>query len=119
PNPERHIHGFRTPAIPFRPWDDIAIEKIVADRALKRGDLTLTEELHRKRFAAVWNPEIRLREKKSRPISRYKLAQEWDGEAKDPQGRPVRSCAVDVQLDYFVLVIRMWGKNGTSRLRWC
>lgn len=119
PHPEKHIHGFRCPALPYRPWDDIAIEKIQADRALKRGDLTLTEELHRKRFASVWDPEIRLREKKTRPISGYKLGQDWDGEAKDPQGRPVRCCTVDVQIDHFVLVIRMWGKNGASRLRWC
>jgi hypothetical protein len=118
-HPELHIHGFRCPALPYRKWDDIAIEKIVADRALKRGDLTLTEELHRKRFASVWDPEIRLREKRTRPISRYKLRQEWDGEAKDPAGRPVRCCTVDVQLDRFVIVIRMWGRDGRSRLRWC
>lgn len=118
-NREPHIHGFRCPAIPFRDWADIAIEKINADRARKRGDLTLTEELHRKRYADVWNPEIRLAEKRIRVLSGYRLGEEWAGEAKDPQGRPVRACTVDVQLDHFVLVIRMWSKGGVSRLRWC
>jgi hypothetical protein len=117
--PEFHIHGFRCPALPLRDWANIAIEKITADRALRRGDLTLTEELHRKRFADVWREDRHLQEKRSRPISRYKLREEWDGEAIDPAGRPVRCCTVDVQMDHFVLVIRMWGKNGWSRLRWC
>lgn len=119
PTPEAHIHGFRCPAIPLRDWADIAIEKITADRARKRGDLTLTEELHRKRFSDVWNPERHLQEKRIRPISGYKLAEEWAGEAKDPEGRPVRCCTVDVQRDRFILVIRMWSRTGASRLRWC
>jgi uncharacterized C2H2 Zn-finger protein len=119
PNPEFHIHGFRCPALPLRDWANIAVEKITADRARRRGDLTLTEELHRKRFADVWREDSHLHEKKSRPIARYKLKEEWAGEALDPDGRPVRCATVDVQLDHFVLVIRMWGKNGESRLRWC
>lgn len=119
PNPELHIHGFRVPAIPFRNWADIAIEKIMADRAMRRGDITLKAELHRKRFADVWREEEHMKEKKIRPISGYNLKEEWKDEAQDPEGRPVRCATVDVQMDYFVLVIRMWSKTGMSRLRWC
>jgi predicted RNA-binding Zn-ribbon protein involved in translation (DUF1610 family) len=119
PHPETHIHGFRCPALPLRDWAEIVVEKIVADRARKRGDIELTEDLHRKTYADVWREETHLSEKKLRPVAEYRLGEEWPQEAKDPSGRPVRCATVDVQLDHFVLVIRMWGKSGASRLRWC
>lgn len=118
PNPEKHIHGFRCPAIPLRDWAEIVVEKIVADRARKRGDLTLTEELHRKRFADVWNENAHVGEKRARPMGEYRMGEEWAGEAQDPSKRPVRAATVDVQQDHFVLTIRMWAKTGESRLRW-
>lgn len=40
------------------------------------------------------------------------------GEMLDPDGRPVRCMTVDVQTDCYHLVIRMWARNGASRLRW-
>lgn len=119
PTPEFHIHGFRCPALPLRDWADITIEKITADRALRRGDQTLLEEFIRKRCADVWREDQHLQEKRSRPVSRYLLGQEWDQEARDPAGRPARAATVDVQIDHLVVVIRMWGRNGMSRLRWC
>ncbi len=116
--PEYHIHGFRVPALPLRDWGDIAIEKITADRARRRGDLSLTEDFQRKRVADVWREDAHLAEKRIRPIGGYKMGEEWADELKDEYGRPWRFATIDVQQDYFVLVIRMWGKWSRSRLRW-
>ncbi len=117
-NPEHHIHGWRIPALPLRDWGDIVIEKIVADRARRRGDLSLTEDFHRKRIADTWREDLHLAEKKIRPMGLYKMGEEWADELKDEYGRPWRFATIDVQQDYFVLVIRMWGKWSRSRLRW-
>lgn len=118
-SPERHIHGFRVPALPLREWSNIAVEKITAGRAMRRGDLTLMEELIRKRCADVWREDAHLQEKKARPVYGYRLEEEWALEAKDPAGRPIRAMTVDVQRDHFVIVVRMYSKLGGSRLRWC
>ena len=117
-NPEFHIHGFRVPALPLRDWSDIVVEKIMAGRAKKRGDMTLTEDLHRKTYATVWREEEHYKDAKLRPVGPYKMGQEWADELKDEAGRPWRFATIDVQQDYYVLVIRMWGKWSRSRLRW-
>lgn len=117
-HPEFHIHGFRCPALPLRDWGDIVVEKITADRARRRGDMTLLEDLHRKTFAEVWKEDAHLSEKKLRPLGPYKMGEEWPEELKDEAGRPWRFATIDVQQDYYVLVIRMWAKWSRSRLRW-
>jgi hypothetical protein len=117
--PERHIHGFRVPALPLRDWANIAVEMITAARAMRRGDLTLMEELVRKRAADVWQEDKHMQEKKARPLYGYRMRDEWEIEAKDPAGRPIRAMTVDVQRDHFVVVVRMYSKLGGSRLRWC
>lgn len=117
-NPEYHIHGFRVPKLPLRDWGDIVIEKIVADRAKRRGDMSLKEDFVRKTEADVWNEEKQLGGKKLRPIGPYKMGEEWADEMKDEYGRPWRFADIDVQDGYYVLVIRMWAKWSRSRLRW-
>ena len=117
-NPESHIHGFRVPKLPLRDWADIAIEKITAARAIKRGDLSLQEDFVRKTEAKTWHLMLHLAKRKDRPIGKYKMGDEWADEAKDEYGRPWRIATIDVQQDYYILVIRMWGKFSRSRLRW-
>lgn len=118
-NPETHIHGFRVPALPLRDWADIAIEIITAARAMKRGDISLKEDLVRKTEARTWHLKKHLKLKKDRPVGNYKMGDEWADELKDEWGRPWRIATVDVQQDYYVLVIRMWGKASRSRMRFC
>lgn len=135
PNPERHIFGFRCPAIPLRDWAEIAIEKIVADRSRKRGDMSLTEELHRKRYAETWDPEKFFRTDKHNRYQHftptgekdaegkaivvptpYRMREAWEGVIKDANGRPMLVAKIDVQLDHYYLIIRKWGKFSQSRL---
>lgn len=116
PTPEFHIIGFRVPSIALKDWGEIVIEKITAARAMKRGDLTLMEDLVRKAEARTWHAKLHLSKKKERPIGKYKMGDKWAEEKKDEYGRPWRIASIDVQQDYFVLTIRMWGPWSRSRL---
>lgn len=109
-----HVHH-----IALKDWAEVAIKMVKATLARQRGDFTVLEEVTRFYDAATWDPEPQLQEAKARPLGGYKMGEEWAEEAKDPDGRPVRAATVDVQLDHFVLVIRMWSKTGASRLRYC
>lgn len=116
--PSPRSFGWNFSAIAVRPWLPIVLRWELAQLARARGDLEPLGKCIREEFAGLWNPEHHLREKKIRPVGDYTLATPWAGEALDPAGRPVRCATVDVQIDHFVLVIRAWGKNGASRLRW-
>ena len=116
-NAEGNIYGFRCPALPFRDWANIAIENIEASRAMRKGNLKPREDFVRKVEAKTWRENAHLAGEKVKPIGNYAMGDEWPDEAKDGEGRAWRVATVDVQQDYFVLVIRMWGKGARSRGR--
>lgn len=127
-----HVHE-----IALKNWADLTIAWIKANDAKSRGDLSALEEVVRKRFARTWDINAHLRERTLRVESGYLMAardgspvtlttpdgktktSEWPEEGKDAKGRPLRFCSVDVQLDYFVVVIRKWSRHARSRLHYC
>ena len=110
--------GFTFHAIAVRPWLPIVMRFERAHLARKRGDLSELGKCIREEFAGVWDPEIFLRRKFSRPVAPYKLGDDWEYEDKaSPLGS--RFATIDCQQDYYVLAIRMWGRASASRLRWC
>jgi hypothetical protein len=115
--------GFNVNWIAVKDWAELAIKMVKAQIAKSRaGDLTLLEEVIRKYDAARWDPELYHRPEKFARFQHptpYLMREAWAGELKDPRGRPMRFAKVDVQLDYFVLVIRKWGKFSQSRLHFC
>jgi len=121
-NAHARCFGWTFPALAIRPWIDTAFKFEKAQLALKRGDLEPLGKWIREEMAGVWIPEKYLRTQKARPVGDYDMqtdateATPWAGEAVDPDGRPVRCLTCDVQQDYFVPLVRMWGKSG-SRLR--
>ena len=120
--PAPRTFGWNFNAIAIRPWLPIVISFELAQLARKRGDLEPFGRWVREEMAGVWEPEKFLRTQKARPVGDYDMqtdtteATPWDGEARDPEGRPVRCLTCDVQQDYFVPLVRSWGKTG-SRLR--
>ena len=120
--PSPRTFGWTFNAIAIRPWLPIVIGFELAQLARKRGDLEPLGRWIREEMAGVWEPEKYLRTQKARPVGDYDMqtdtteATPWPGEALDPEGRPVRCLTCDVQQDYFVPLVRSWGKLG-SRLR--
>jgi hypothetical protein len=125
PHARPHHHGWRTPALCVRDWLPIVLRFEKAHLARQRGDLEELARVVREEFADIWDPARYQNEKRLRPTGPYRMGEDWLDpetgatlEALDSQGRPYRIATIDVQQDHFVLVIRMWGENATSRLRW-
>lgn len=110
--------GWTAHAISFRPWLPIVMRFEMAQLAKQRGDYEKLAEWIREECAGVWNQMKEMAEQKKRPTGDYVMGEEWKEESKDLQGRLWRFCAVDVQLDYFVVVIRAFGPFSVSRLIW-
>lgn len=110
--------GWTFHAIACRPWLPIVIRFELARLAKARGDYEKLAEWIREECAGIWNRMREMSEQKKRPLGDYVMGEAWPSESLDPQGRPWRFCAVDVQLDHFVVVIRAWGPFATSRLIW-
>lgn len=121
PAPARDVVSWHIHELALRDWADHTINWIKANDAKNRGDLSLLENMVRKRFARTWSPADHYKEKKSRPTgpSPYKLGEKWPGISVDPEGNAWLICTVDVQIDHFVLVIRGWNIRSVSRLVWC
>lgn len=117
-HPAGRSYGWHVHHIALRPWGPLAIRAVRAQLARERGELTPLENLVRLRFADVWDTEKNFRTAKTRPTAAYHLGDEWALETT-LNGTPARFCTIDVQQDYYVLVIRMWGRKSASRLRFC
>jgi hypothetical protein len=117
--PAPRTFGWTFNAIAIRPWLPIVIGFELAQLARKRGDLEPLGRWIREEMAGVWEPEKYLRTKRARPLGKthYQLGTDWPDEAVDYQGRPTRALTCDVQRDRFIYVIRMWARDGRSRLR--
>lgn len=109
-----HIHH-----IALKDWAPLAVKMVESELARSRGDYSVLEEIVRLYDAGTWDPALYHRpEKFSRypHPTPYKLRELWADEITDAAGRPMRTATVDVQLDYYVLVIRKWGRFSASRL---
>lgn len=118
PDPEFiawHVHG-----VCCKPWGELAVKFARALDARARGDLSLLEDFIKTQCAEAWNPFDHQKTEKLKPIGTipYKMGEDWKEGGKDAQGRPWKLAAVDVQQDYFVLVIRWWNAKSQSRLVW-
>ncbi len=112
--------GWHVPAVCVKPWAALALRMVKAQLAKQRaGDLSLMEELILKEDADRWDPEMHFRPEKFARYQHptpYAMREEWAGELKDDRKLPFRFALVDVQIDYYVLVIRKWGRFSQSRL---
>lgn len=110
--------GWNFSALSVRAWLPLIIRFEEAQLALRRGEYEPLAKFIREELAGIWDPEIYLRRKAARPIAPYKMGEDWPLEnSAHPLGS--RFATIDMQQDYFVLVIRMWGTRSNSRLRFC
>lgn len=112
------IHGWTFHGITCRPWFNIVLRFELAQLARQRGDLVPLSEWVREECAGIWNPTDYLSEKILRRPSGYKMLEAWPEEGRDAQGRLLRFCDVDVQLDHFVVTIRKWNQQPRTRLHY-
>lgn len=112
--------GWHVHFIALKDWGELAIKMVKATLAKTRaGDLTVLEEVIRLYDAARWDPELYHRPERFNRYQHptpYKMLEQWDGVMLDAAGRPMLMAKVDVQLDYYVVVIRKWGRFSQSRL---
>lgn len=110
--------GWTFNALSVRAWLPLIIRFEEAQLALRRGEYEPMAKFIREELAGIWDPELYLRRRAARPIAPYRLGEDWPAEDRaHPEGS--RFCCIDLQQDYYVLTIRMWGRCSASRLRWC
>lgn len=111
--------GYHIPAVCVKSWSGLALKMVKAQLAKDRaGDLSALEILILKDDADTWDPEKFHRPEvfaKYQHPTPYAMREEWAGEIKDDRALPFRFAKIDVQLDYFVLTIRKWGRFSQSR----
>lgn len=119
--------GWNFSAVAVRPWLPIVLRWEHAQLARSRGDLEPLAKAIREEFGGIWNPLEYLSERKLRPPGGYKLASLtdpapfdlrawWPAGDFDPNGKPYLIATVDVQQDWFRLVVRFWNRRSQSRL---
>lgn len=118
PSPAARTFGWTFTGIATRPWLPIVKRFELAHLARSRGDLEELGKWVREEMAGIWIAHEHVREQKLRPTGGYKLGDPWPGEDSDPDGHPYRIATVDVQQDWFRLVIRAWNRRSQSRLIW-
>lgn len=119
-NPSGHAHsvGWTFHGISARPWLPIVMRFEKAQLARRRGDLEPLAKTVREEFAGVWDPELYLKAASRRPSAPYRMGDDWPYEHR-ANDLGSRFATIDMQQDYFVLVIRMWAHRSASRLRFC
>lgn len=118
PDAERNSVGWTFSGISVRPWLPMVMRFERAMLVKKRGDLSELATFIREELAGIWDPGFFLKRKAARPIANYRMGEDWDGETKAHLDGS-RFANVDLQQDYYVMTIRMWGKTSASRLRYC
>lgn len=109
--------GWQVNGVAVRPWGKLATKWVYAQLARERGDVRPIEQMVRLDFADLWDDNMYFTRSQNRPIGKYRMGEDWDGEMRDAQGLPWRLGTIDVQTDCYYLVIRMWGRFSRSRLR--
>lgn len=110
PDPKVRSYHWNCIPVPWIEWGDMAVEFTNANLAKKLGDLGPLREFFTKKLAEFWDP----RQHESEAISikgGFSMLEPWDQEE-------TRFLTVDVQKDYFRVVVRLWAKDGSSRLYW-
>lgn len=115
---ESNSVGWTFSGISVRPWLPIVMRFEKSMIVKKRGDLGELGKCIREEFAGRWDPNFFLKRKASRPIANYKMEEDWAYEHRAHEFGS-RFCTIDLQQDYYVLLVRMWGKASASRLRYC
>jgi len=95
----------------FSQLGTIAVEYLQAKAAVKRGTTQLLKEFRQKKEAEAWKeepPEIQLADLDSD----YSLGEPWADEA-------IRILVVDCQMTHFWALVRLFSKDGRSRLYAC
>ncbi len=104
------IMAWRTNAFCHVDWGKLALEWMAAVEAKRRGDLELLQDFYRKRWVKFWDVRTVLRPSdKVRAFGEYKKGEPWEKEH-------IRIMTIDVQKDHYWYVVRMWAKDGSSRL---
>jgi hypothetical protein len=117
--PSERTFGWTCHGIAIRRWLPMVIRFEQSQIIRQRGDLEPLSKCIMEEFAGIWDPEKYFRpegQNRYQHPTPYLMEEEWAGEIKDPQGRPMRFCTVDVQLDRYYMVIRKWGRWSQSRL---
>lgn len=110
PDPKVRSYHWNCIPVPWIEWGDMAVEFTNANTAKKLGDLGPLREFITKKLAEFWDP--RLYEQEAISIKGgFAMLEPWDKEE-------ARFLTVDVQRDYFRIVVRLWAKDGSSRLYW-
>lgn len=110
PDPKVRSYSYNALTVPWIEWGDIAVEFTNATVAKKLGDLGPLREFITKKLAEFWDP----RKYESEAVSikgGFSMLEPWDKEH-------ARFLTVDVQKDYFRVVVRLWAQDGSSRLYW-
>ena len=116
-----HVAGFRCRRISAQSvfwirWSDLVIQWVQAMDAKHLGVLQPTKDFRMQRLAEPWKIEEDL------PVLELEAAEYWVNEYNDGAPLPdeaARIMTVDVQQDHFWAVVRVWLRNGYSRLIWC
>jgi len=118
PDAESNSVGWTFSGVSVRPWLPIVMRFERANLVRRRGDLSELGLFIREELAGIWDPKFFQKRVTTRPIAPYKMGEEWSHELKaNPSGS--RFATIDLQQDYYVLTIRMWGSGSASRLRFC
>jgi ssDNA-binding Zn-finger/Zn-ribbon topoisomerase 1 len=115
-----HVAGHRSRRVSAQSvywikWSDLVIQWVQACDARHLGVMQPTKDFRMQRLAEPWKIEEEL------PPLELEASEYWQNEWQD--GRPMpdeaaRVMTVDVQQDHFWGVVRVWLKNGYSRLLW-
>ena len=88
-----------------------------ATQTAKKGIIAPLREVIRKDFGEFWDPGLHATEGEPVQTGGYQLGDtDWDEEHVLGPDHRCRNMTVDKQSGYYVVVIRMWAKEGHSRL---
>lgn len=115
-----HVAGYRSRRVSAQSvwwirWSDLVIQWCQAIDAKHLGVLQGVKDFRMQRLAEPWQLESEM------PVLELEAAEYFVNEWQD--GRPMpdeaaRVMTIDVQQDHYWAVVRVWMKNGHSRLLW-
>ena len=131
PNASKENVGFHWNALASMSWGKLAELYLRAKIAARKGDSSLLQQFYQKRLALAWR-EFAEDYRLEITSGSYNSGDVWDEEAgfnklgeiiappfaENEVIAPLRIMSVDVQMNCFYLVVRVWSINGSSRLLW-
>jgi hypothetical protein len=115
-----HVDGYRSRRVSAQSvywirWSDLVIQWCQASDARHLGVLQPTKDFRMQRLAQPWKLEEEL------PALELEAAEYFQNEWQDGRAMPeefARVMTVDCQQDHYWGIVRVWLKNGHSRLLW-